>query len=54
MTENADRKFKSAVEKVINYTRSYSLNSSTESFVKVDDCCDYKCTYFTISKATAV
>ena len=54
MTENADRKFKSAVEKVINYTRSYSLNISTGSFVKVDDCCDYKYKYFTISKVTGV
>jgi threonylcarbamoyladenosine tRNA methylthiotransferase MtaB len=42
------------IEDVSNYVGSYSLNDRTRSFLKVQDGCDYKCTYCTIPKARGV
>ena len=36
------------------YESSYSLNDRTRAFLKVQDGCDYKCTYCTIPKARGI
>ena len=42
------------IEEVDNYVSSFSLNDRTRSFLKVQDGCDYKCTYCTIPRARGV
>jgi len=42
------------IEEVNNYISSFSLNDRTRSFLKVQDGCDYKCTYCTIPRARGV
>ena len=42
------------IEEVNFYESSYSLNDRTRSFLKIQDGCDYKCTYCTIPKARGV
>ena len=39
------------IKDVKKYIGSYSLNDRTRSFLKVQDGCDYKCTYCTIPRA---
>ncbi len=39
------------IEKLKSYQSSFSLDDRTRSFLKVQDGCDYKCTYCTIPKA---
>ena len=36
------------------YVGSYSIGDRTRAFLKVQDGCDYKCTYCTIPKARGV
>ncbi len=42
------------IEDVNHYESSYSLNDRTRAFLKVQDGCDYKCTYCTIPKARGI
>lgn len=42
------------IEAVDFYEHSYSLNDRTRAFLKVQDGCDYKCTYCTIPQARGV
>jgi threonylcarbamoyladenosine tRNA methylthiotransferase MtaB len=42
------------IEEANFYESSYSLSDRTRSFLKVQDGCDYKCTYCTIPKARGV
>ncbi len=42
------------IENVKSYSESFSLNERTRSFLKVQDGCDYKCSYCTIPKARGV
>ncbi len=42
------------IEDVHHYKSSFSLNERTRSFLKVQDGCDYKCTYCTIPLARGV
>ena len=42
------------VEEVKFYESSFSLNDRTRAFLKVQDGCDYKCTYCTIPKARGI
>ncbi len=42
------------IEEVNNYVSSFSLNDRTRSFLKVQDGCDYKCTYCTIPRARGI
>jgi threonylcarbamoyladenosine tRNA methylthiotransferase MtaB len=43
--------FNSKIEEAIDYHTSYSLNDRTRTFLKVQDGCDYPCTYCTIPLA---
>lgn len=45
------RVFNSSIEEVIDYHASYSLNDRTRTFLKVQDGCDYPCSYCTIPLA---
>jgi len=45
------RVFNSNIETVIDYHASYSLNDRTRTFLKVQDGCDYPCSYCTIPLA---
>ena len=42
------------IDEVNEYVGSFSLNGRTRSFLKVQDGCDYKCTYCTIPNARGV
>ena len=42
------------IEEANFYESSYSLSDRTRSFLKVQDGCDYKCTYCTIPKARGI
>ena len=42
------------ISDVNNYESSFSLDDRTRSFLKVQDGCDYKCTYCTIPKARGI
>lgn len=42
------------IESVDFYERSYSVSDRTRAFLKVQDGCDYKCTYCTIPRARGV
>ena len=42
------------IESVDFYESSYSINDRTRAFLKVQDGCDYKCTYCTIPRARGV
>jgi threonylcarbamoyladenosine tRNA methylthiotransferase MtaB len=42
------------IDEVSKYVGSFSLHDRTRSFLKVQDGCDYKCTYCTIPKARGV
>ena len=42
------------IETVDFYESSYSINDRTRAFLKVQDGCDYKCTYCTIPRARGV
>ena len=50
---NNDKKlvFNSEISKVKKFQSSYSLNDRTRSFLKIQDGCDYNCTFCTIPKA---
>ena len=41
----------SSIENSINFSSSYSMNDRVRSFLKIQDGCDYPCTYCTIPKA---
>ena len=43
-----------AIEQVDQFIGSYSIGDRTRSFLKVQDGCDYKCTYCTIPKARGI
>ena len=43
--------FNSNIEEVVDYHTSYSLNDRTRTFLKVQDGCDYPCSYCTIPLA---
>jgi threonylcarbamoyladenosine tRNA methylthiotransferase MtaB len=43
--------FNTHIEEVVEYHTSYSLNDRTRTFLKVQDGCDYPCTYCTIPLA---
>jgi threonylcarbamoyladenosine tRNA methylthiotransferase MtaB len=43
--------FNSNIEEVVEYHTSYSLNDRTRTFLKVQDGCDYPCSYCTIPLA---
>lgn len=43
-----------AIEEVTHYESSFSLGDRTRAFLKVQDGCDYKCTYCTIPQARGV
>ncbi|WP_229366130.1 tRNA (N(6)-L-threonylcarbamoyladenosine(37)-C(2))-methylthiotransferase MtaB [Fibrisoma montanum] len=45
------RVFNSPIEEAIEYHASYSLNDRTRTFLKVQDGCDYPCSYCTIPLA---
>lgn len=45
------RVFNSNIEEVLDYHASYSLNDRTRTFLKVQDGCDYPCSYCTIPLA---
>ena len=42
------------IESVEFYESSYSINDRTRAFLKVQDGCDYKCTYCTIPRARGI
>ena len=42
------------IDEVNHYESSYSLNDRTRAFLKVQDGCDYKCTYCTIPRARGI
>ena len=42
------------INSVLDFKSSYSLNSRTRSFLKIQDGCDYKCSYCTIPKARGI
>ena len=50
---NNDKKlvFNSEISKLKKFQSSYSLNDRTRSFLKIQDGCDYNCTFCTIPKA---
>jgi threonylcarbamoyladenosine tRNA methylthiotransferase MtaB len=43
--------FNSSIEELLDYHTSFSLNDRTRTFLKVQDGCDYPCTYCTIPLA---
>ncbi|MDQ1088943.1 tRNA (N(6)-L-threonylcarbamoyladenosine(37)-C(2))-methylthiotransferase MtaB [Siphonobacter sp. SORGH_AS_1065] len=45
------RIYNSNIEEVVDYHASYSLNDRTRTFLKVQDGCDYPCSYCTIPLA---
>ena len=45
------RVFASPIEEAVEYHNSYSLNDRTRTFLKVQDGCDYPCSYCTIPLA---
>ncbi|PMD98866.1 tRNA (N(6)-L-threonylcarbamoyladenosine(37)-C(2))-methylthiotransferase MtaB [Siphonobacter sp. BAB-5405] len=45
------RVYNSNIEEVLDYHASYSLNDRTRTFLKVQDGCDYPCSYCTIPLA---
>ncbi|MBO9641215.1 MAG: MiaB/RimO family radical SAM methylthiotransferase, partial [Siphonobacter aquaeclarae] len=45
------RVYNSSIEEVLDYHASYSLNDRTRTFLKVQDGCDYPCSYCTIPLA---
>ncbi|MBL30719.1 MAG: tRNA (N(6)-L-threonylcarbamoyladenosine(37)-C(2))-methylthiotransferase MtaB [Flavobacteriaceae bacterium] len=46
--------FSCDIDQLESYQSSFSLDDRTRSFLKVQDGCDYKCTYCTIPKARGV
>ena len=42
------------IEKVNNYVGSFSIDNRTRSFLKIQDGCDYKCSYCTIPLARGI
>jgi threonylcarbamoyladenosine tRNA methylthiotransferase MtaB len=49
--EPAAKVYNSKIEEAIDYHTSYSLNDRTRTFLKVQDGCDYPCSYCTIPLA---
>src|SRR5258706_10008942 len=43
--------FNSEIDKALGFTTSYSINDRTRTFLKVQDGCDYSCTFCTIPLA---
>jgi threonylcarbamoyladenosine tRNA methylthiotransferase MtaB len=43
-----------AIEETDTYVRSYAIGERTRAFLKVQDGCDYKCTYCTIPQARGI
>ena len=43
-----------AIEETDNYVGSYAIGERTRAFLKVQDGCDYKCTYCTIPQARGI
>ena len=42
------------INQIKDFNISYSLNERTRAFLKIQDGCDYKCSYCTIPLAIAV
>ncbi len=42
------------INSVLNFESSFSLDTRTRSFLKIQDGCDYKCSYCTIPKARGI
>lgn len=49
-----DKVYSSKIQKTNYYIESYSLSERTRSFLKVQDGCDYKCSYCTIPLARGI
>lgn len=49
--EQSAKVYNSKIEEAIDYHTSYSLNDRTRTFLKVQDGCDYPCSYCTIPLA---
>ncbi len=47
----SDKIYNSSIESAVEYHTSYSLNDRTRTFLKVQDGCDYPCSYCTIPLA---
>jgi len=52
--DDANRVHSCAIEEVDQYQSAYSLGDRTRAFLKVQDGCDYKCTYCTIPLARGI
>ncbi len=50
-TDNTAKVFAGDIDQPLDYHTSYSLNDRTRTFLKVQDGCDYPCTYCTIPLA---
>ncbi len=49
--DTSDKIFNSSIELAVEYHTSFSLNDRTRTFLKVQDGCDYPCSYCTIPLA---
>ena len=49
--DNSNKVFSSEISQKLDYHTSYSLNDRTRTFLKVQDGCDYPCSYCTIPLA---
>tara|TARA_Y100000991_G_scaffold57228_1_gene41915 strand:+ start:40094 stop:41458 length:1365 start_codon:yes stop_codon:yes gene_type:complete len=54
LNKNKSLVYSCDINNLSKYDSSYSLNDRTRSFLKVQDGCDFKCTYCTIPKARGV
>ena len=52
--EEGQKVYSCDIAQVDNFDVAYSTNERTRSFLKVQDGCDYKCTYCTIPKARGI
>ena len=53
-TDDSPQVFSCNINDVDNYISSYSVSDRTRAFLKVQDGCDYKCTYCTIPLARGI
>ena len=54
LDKNDSQVYSCDIKEVNKYESSYSVDDRTRSFLKVQDGCDYKCTYCTIPQARGI
>jgi threonylcarbamoyladenosine tRNA methylthiotransferase MtaB len=54
LNNNSEKIFSSRIEDITDYNPSYSVSDRTRAFLKVQDGCDYHCSYCTVPLARGI